>query len=306
MLVPRWTWLLVGLSLAGSAVLFIDHLPFPLEGDTHEAHMATHLRGMWVSFGVCAAFIVYFLLRVTRALAEREAELAASRAREAKQERLAALATLAGGAAHELATPLSTIALVAKELERALIARDAEDALLADTRLVRAQVERCRAILQQLSADAGATTGESPTAISPRQLVADAMSGLDDKPELHIECSADDDAQVIVPARAMAQVLRGLIKNAREASPAGVPIDVRITGDAAQTRFAVVDRGAGIEAHLLPRVGEPFFTTKPPGSGMGLGLFLARTIVERLGGALEIESVKGEGTTARATIPRGT
>ena len=80
--------------------------------------MALHLRGMWVAFGVAAAFIVHFLLRVRRALALRDAELEASRNLAARQDRLASLATLAAGAAHELATPLSTIAVVAKELER--------------------------------------------------------------------------------------------------------------------------------------------------------------------------------------------
>ncbi len=80
--------------------------------------MALHLRGMWVAFGVAAAFIVYFLMRVRRALAGRDAELQASRNLAARQERLASLATLAAGAAHELATPLSTIAVVTKELER--------------------------------------------------------------------------------------------------------------------------------------------------------------------------------------------
>src|SRR6185312_12802900 len=111
-----WTWALVFLSLASSAVLFVQHRPLPTNGD-HASHMALHLRGMWVAFSVAAAFIVYFLLRVRRALGLRDAELESSRNLAARQQRLASLATLAAGAAHELATPLSTIAVVAKELE---------------------------------------------------------------------------------------------------------------------------------------------------------------------------------------------
>ena len=82
--------------------------------------MSLHLQGMWVAFGVAASFIVYFLLRVRRALERHERELDAARAAALRQERLASLATLAAGAAHELLTPLSTIAVVAGELEREL------------------------------------------------------------------------------------------------------------------------------------------------------------------------------------------
>ena len=111
-----WTWMLVGLSLACSAFLFATHQPLAL-GD-HSRHMSLHLRGMWVAFGVAASFIVYFLLRVRRALERHERELDAARAGGARQERLASLATLAAGAAHELLTPLSTIAVIAGDLQR--------------------------------------------------------------------------------------------------------------------------------------------------------------------------------------------
>src|ERR1700690_825399 len=145
---PAWTWMLVLLSLASSAVLFVSHRPLPMAGG-HAGHMALHLRGMWVAFGVASAFIVYFLLRVRRALAARDQELDASRSLAARQERLASLATLAAGAAHELATPLSTIAVIAKDLEREVIAAGAP-AAADDVRLMRDEVERCRTILARM------------------------------------------------------------------------------------------------------------------------------------------------------------
>src|SRR6185312_15786020 len=114
----RWTWALVIVSLIGSGALFVGepHMLVSPHGD----HMELHLRRMWVAFGVAASFIVYFLLRVRRDLEAREAELAEAQRRVDRQERLASLATLAAGAAHELATPLGTIALAARELERHL------------------------------------------------------------------------------------------------------------------------------------------------------------------------------------------
>jgi len=67
--------------------------------------------------------------------------------------------------------------------------------------------------------------------------------------------------------------------------------------------LAIRDRGAGMPSEILARIGEPFFTTKPPGRGMGLGLFLARAVVEAVGGRLEIESEAGQGTCVRVRLP---
>ena len=106
----------------------------------------------------------------------------------------------------------------------------------------------------------------------------------------------------MVPRRAFSQVLRGLIDNARDASPAGAPVSLRVRagrgGLPGQVTFEVADRGTGIPADVLAHIGEPFFTTKPAGKGMGLGVFLARTVIERLGGQLAIRSTPGEGTSA--------
>ena len=298
-----WTWALVLLSLASSAVLFARHRPLPVSGN-HAEHMALHLRGMWVAFGVAAAFIVYFLLRVRRALAARDAELETSRSLAARQERLASLATLAAGAAHELATPLSTIAVVAKELERqaAGTGLDADD-----VRLMRDEVERCRRILARMRIDAGDPSGERFARVSVRDLLADCFA--DARPETPVEVSVDEAtaaASAALPRHAFTQALRGLVDNARQASPAGAPVAVRVVADEARhgVLFEIADRGPGMPPAVLQRVGEPFFTTKAAGQGMGLGVFLARAIVERAGGELAISSTPGAGTTARLWLPR--
>src|SRR5262249_26564536 len=146
MLPPRLGWALVGLSLACSAALFVHHVPL---AGAHEHHHVPgmkmdgassgfdwHLRGMWVALGVAASFIVYFLRRVALELAERERQLATARERIARSERLASLATLAAGAAHELGSPLGTIAVAARELERSLAQRENEGSLRDDARLI--------------------------------------------------------------------------------------------------------------------------------------------------------------------------
>jgi two-component system sensor histidine kinase RegB len=295
---PRWIWTLVALSLACSGILFVYHRELAL---THLELMRIHLAGMWVAFGVAAAFIVYFLLRITRALAHREAELEASRRTTARNERLASLATLAAGAAHELATPLSTIALVAGELERALV-RGAEPQLAReDVQLIRQQVQRCRAILDQMSADAGEHAGESIAAVSAEEILQAAASDL---PAVRFDVDPPlEKVRWELPPRAVAQAIRGVIRNALDASPPGTEVLVRASARGAQLALEICDRGAGMPAEVLARAGEPFFTTKPPGQGMGLGLFLARALIERLGGQLQLQSTCGQGTTATLVLP---
>src|SRR5439155_7380403 len=138
----RWTWMLVGLSFLGFGVLVIAHQPLAIPEDSR-------VIGAWVALGVASAFVVHFLLRITGSLAERERELSEAKNLAARQERLASLATMAAGAAHELSTPLGTVALAAKELERALTNKHSDTELRADARLIREPVGPCRSLLDQ-------------------------------------------------------------------------------------------------------------------------------------------------------------
>src|SRR6218665_342406 len=151
-----WTWALTVLAVACFGELFVGA---PAHHHIHDMRM--HLEGMWAAFALAAGFIVYFVQRVTRALAAREAELVSARAASARHDKLTALATLGAGAAHELSTPLSTIAVVARELERHLERAGQETSSLEDVRLIREQVARCRDILARMASDAGASQGEA-------------------------------------------------------------------------------------------------------------------------------------------------
>lgn len=297
-----WSWFLTALSLLCFGLLFLDRALLG-GGGGHADHLQMHLQGMWVAFGLAAGFIVYFVHRVTRSLAQRDAELAAARALTARHEKLASLATLAAGAAHQLSTPLSTIAVVAKELERHLERRDVDEATVADARLIREQVERCRDILLQLAADAGESTGEAIQPMAVDLLLQAAVRGL---PAESISLSISPAARaelLVAPPRALAQALRGIVKNACEASPPGSQVRVRVDRDAGGWAIEVADRGHGMAEEVLAHAGEPFFTTKGPDKGMGLGVFLARTVVERLGGSFSLDSVLGQGTRAQLRLP---
>jgi two-component system sensor histidine kinase RegB len=295
-----WIWAIVALSLACSGALFAEHIFLPLDHSdprSHMMHMAMHLQGMWVALAVGALFIAFFVTRIRSALARREGELTEARARVARSERLASLATLAAGAAHELSTPLATIALVAREVDRRLT----DDAAREDMRLVRQEVERCRAILQQLAADAGGVTGEGVVETTLGDLVHEARDGLSG---VDVELPGETGATMLrVPLHALVQSVRSVLKNALEAAPPGAPVAVRAEAGDGWAQIEVRDRGAGMTRAVLDRVGEPFFTTKQPGSGMGLGLFLARLVVEGLGGRMEIDSAPGAGTLVMLRFP---
>jgi two-component system, sensor histidine kinase RegB len=120
---------------------------------------------MWLAGTVAAELVAYFVGRASIALQRREEALEQMRRRAARSERLVSLTTLAAGTAHELSTPLATIALTARELQRALERRNAGRELTEDARLIRSEVDRCQAILDQMSGRAGGSTADQPEVV---------------------------------------------------------------------------------------------------------------------------------------------
>jgi two-component system sensor histidine kinase RegB len=297
-----WTWALTLLSIAAYGSLFFVQ--------QHVEHMGreyvTHLRGMWFAFVLTATLTAAFVVRLTAVLHRRDREIEAMREQAARSERLAGLTTLAAGAAHELGSPLATIAVAASELERAVskLPEAYATPLIEDARLIRGQLDRCRGILDQMSAAAGEVVGEAPTPIPLRRLLDDVRADLDagDASRLRVRLRVDGEA--MVPNRALARAVVNLVRNAFDASKPEASVDVAVdAGDEGSLRVAVSDSGHGMSREVLERATEPFFTTKAAGGGMGMGLFLARALVEQLGGRLRLVSAPGSGTTATLELP---
>jgi two-component system, sensor histidine kinase RegB len=266
-----------------------------------------HLRGRWVAFLVAAAFITTFSLRMSQALRRRDEELARTRSDAEAKERLAALGTLAAGTAHELNTPLGTIAILAGELSAQL-----EGARKEEAEEIRKQVRRCKEIITGMLAPRVDVSGEEPKEFEVGPVLRAATQRWQEGrpapgPKVEIHPHAER-ARVRLPVRAFEQAIANLLDNAFEATEGRQPRDVRIslarTGDA--LRLSVTDNGIGVPEHLLRRIGEPFFTTKEPGRGTGLGLYLARHVVEGQGGEMSVSSAEGRGTQVTLTVPEAT
>lgn len=306
LLSPRWSWFVVGLAVACYAGLFVASIDWLDRGGGGVVAISRvrFLEGMFVASTIAATTVVYFITRLTAELAILDDALNRARQRKVRGDQLASLATLAAGAAHELATPLSTIAVVAKELERSLRACGASDDAVDDLQLIRSELQKCRSILDQMSSDAGQTMGEPLSPVRIGDLVDQSLTDLPTPERIRVELDdALSERTLFVPPRTLSQSIRSLLKNALDASTDEGIVTLRVLPDGEMLRIAVLDRGHGIPAEELSRVVEPFYTTKEPGKGMGLGLFLARTVCERLGGRLEIESMVGQGTVATILVP---
>jgi two-component system, sensor histidine kinase RegB len=308
----RGVWLLAAVTSAGFASLYF----FPL-ADGHHHHgmdhgggsFSLHLQGMWLAYTLAAGFVGYFVSRTSQALRDRDARVLELTRVAARAEKLSSLTTFAAGAAHELGTPLATIAIVAKELERSAEKGTIDRAgLREDAGLLRQEIERCRAVLGRLSAGAGELSGEGLVSTTVAQLFAALHDELGESSSSQLAFRTDDEALAVkAPRAALVQVLASLVRNALEATlergDEARPVTLVARGSEGAVTFAITDHGAGLDEETLSRLGEPFFSTKPKGTGLGLGVFLACAFAEQVGGRLDVASSPGEGTVFSLRIP---
>jgi two-component system sensor histidine kinase RegB len=299
---PRTSFLLVVSALGCSLGLFWVNVPLPHDHSQHMHEYSWHMRGMWVAFGLAAGFIVHFIQRVLRELRGIEEQLAASRERATRGEAVAALAMLSAGAAHELASPLSTIALASGELLRRLPEGSAGAGARDDVLLIKSQVERCRAILEQLAAEAGQAQGSGFGDLTWQAILEPSLQGFD-RQRLAVQTPDGEPLKLTGSLTAISQALRNLLSNAFDASGPHGAVRLGVAQSSSELAFTVQDDGPGMADAVLARATEPFFTTKPSGQGMGLGLFLAQSVAEQMGGRLELSSRAGRGTCAKLVLP---
>ncbi|MBL9173611.1 MAG: HAMP domain-containing histidine kinase [Verrucomicrobiales bacterium] len=279
----------------GFSLLFLGHPYLPRPGDSvcgvgPDLPMRLHLRGMQVAFVLTAACVVGFAGRLQQALAR-------ARVAAAHHERFAGLATLAAGAAHELGTPLGTIQIAAAELARAAQRHPDDFELAEDAALIREEVTRCRWILDRLANEAS----DPAESLSLTEVIEEVRRRFDRR-SVEIR-GAIAPGPLVAPRQALVQALASLVKNGLDAGPPNGTVALETIQEADRMEFHVTDHGAGLSEEARLHAGEPFFTTKPPGSGVGLGLFLVRLLSQRMGGDFELVAHPMGGTRAVLRIP---
>nr|WP_099867216.1 ActS/PrrB/RegB family redox-sensitive histidine kinase [Pararhizobium haloflavum] len=301
----RYTLVLGALTVASASALAIYHLPLPwYPGVVYEAHLVL-IIGIWIAIISTTLFAAFYMHRVSSEANQLADALTATELTLQREQHLFALDGLAAAAAHELGTPLATISVVAKEMERAL---GHDERYREDLQLLRSQSERCRDILRRL------TTLSTDDEEHMRKLPLSSLIEEVVAPHREFGVSIDVDVHALSGSEPVglrnAGILYGLgnlVENAVDFAATRVTVDARY--DDENVVIIIADDGPGFPPEIQAQIGEPFLTRRASGKdkragGLGLGLFIAKTLLERTGAAMRFENRVSGGARITMTWPR--
>lgn len=289
------TFTLGVLVVITSSILVDFHHPLPWGPDGSLKLPLLYVIGMWIALMACLLFMGSYTFRVANEARNLSAALTATELVLAREQHLSALDGMAAAAAHELGTPLSTISVVARELEREWPEDSPQG---ADIKLLSSQAKRCRDILGKLSS-LNAESGGPMVAVRVTDLVLEIAEphrnfGIEVNVKLHP--SVADEVLVPLVSR-LPGVLYGLgniVENAVDFAKSAVEITVAWDEDVVIIK--IVDDGPGFSENVAERLGEPYITSRQKrapsrstpveGGGLGLGIFIAKTLLERSGATI--------------------
>jgi two-component system sensor histidine kinase RegB len=295
----RWTlWL--GLMAFGCATfLAFEHFPLPWIPGQELVLPEFYIGGMWAALICGVVFAAIYARRIADEARQMSSALAATEMILAREQRLSALDGMAAAAAHELGTPLATIALVAKELKRD---SPADSPHTEDIDLLISQTARCREILSRLAKREAQTDEmyQRTAMLAMIEELIEPLRGSEVVIAVTSTADGDDRARATEPVFSrnpgIAYGLGNLLENAVDFAEARVEIDAK--WNPAQVSITVKDDGPGFHENIFDRLGDPFVTTRPGygeesrvdggHEGMGLGFFIAKTLLERSGAAVSL------------------
>jgi two-component system sensor histidine kinase RegB len=295
----KYTWGLVGFTVACYSFLMWRFVPLP-EAHSHDGGFGLHVFGMWLGFVLSAGLIGYFVVGMGTTLRRQEQALAEAREQALRDERLVALGTLAASTAHELGTPLGTMALLVEEIDEVLGDEAAQLRPQLDT--LRTQIERCKGALSTLSASAGGVQLGGGGVMPIDHYLADVLTQWRRvRPAAAIETDWKGSRPVpqILADRTLTQAVTNILDNAADVSRQA--IEWSASWDAHHVDMEIRDCGPGLTAEAEESVGKRPYTEKP--EGLGLGLFLAHGIIERFGGRVTLANRSGGGVTIHIQLP---
>lgn len=301
----RMTAAIGGLVVAAATLLVFYHLPLPWVSGNELVMPFIYVAGMWVAVVSSITFTAVYAYRVAQEARLLANALAATEFVLQREQHLSALDGLAAAAAHELGTPLATIALVAKEMERAL---GADPRFQEDVTLLRSQSERCREILKRLTS----LSSESEEHLAQLPLTSLIEEVIAPHRDFGIAIKLEPGERVGPEpvARRNPGVIYGLgnlVENAVDFAQSTVTVSWRWNADT--VAITVVDDGQGFPSDIIDRIGEPYMSTRRGselGGGLGLGLFIAKTLLERSGATMKFHNsfVQGQGAIVSVVWPK--
>lgn len=300
-----FAWLLTATAVTCYSVLVFYYVPL---SHLHMHAIAgksldIHLVGMWLGFVVSAGIIAFFITRIGQSLRDYDNMLASIREKALMSERMLALGTLATSAAHELGTPLATMAVINKELSQDL-AHQPE--ALAQLNIMRKQITRCKEIISSIAENAGKTRADAGQGLALRDFLTEAIQRWrDTRPatELVVHIKENSFNPPIFADVMLTQALQNLLDNAADESPERVLFEAN--WDEKNLTVQILDFGQGLSHEVQQQLGTPFFSSKKADEkqGLGLGVYLTQNILARYEGTLDLSNHEDGGVLTTVHLP---
>ncbi|MFZ6771251.1 ATP-binding protein [Undibacterium sp. SXout7W] len=301
LLAPWSTWIIVIFSSLGLAGLSVFSEPLLLPHGDEGRLSNLYVAGLLICFMLNAALLVFFITRIGRNLHARDAQLADLKQQSIEEDHIVRMGLLASGAAHELGTPLATLSVILGDWRR-MPEFSKNPELLEEISEMQTQLQRCKSIVSGILLSAGEARGESAVKTTIKRFLDELTNEfIATRPVVHFEFDNQIETDVpIVFDTAFKQMICNLLDNALEASPEWLKLEVRRDND--QLILEVRDHGRGFSEAILPRIGEPYQSTKNrPGSG--LGLFFVVNVARKLGGQMQAQNCATGGAMVSLTLP---
>ena len=292
---------MVAITTACLISLTVFGRPLPLPLDPENGLTSPYMQGILVCFVLNAGLLVTFIMRISHNLQERDARLASLRQRAAEEEHIVRMGLLASGAAHELGTPLATLAVILGDWKH-MPTFTADPDLQLEISEMQAQVLRCKTIVSGILLSAGEARGESSEKTSICTFLdelAEEWRSTRPVPSFSYQNQVDQDLPMVSDST-LKQMLCNVLDNALEASPTWVGLEAAL--DADTLTLTVTDRGPGFAPAMLAQLGKPYQSSKGRLGG-GLGLFLVVNVARTLGGSVAARNRPEGGAVVTITLP---
>lgn len=289
---PLYTWIVAIATIVLYTSLMFWNVEVPYFMHHHMGDFfSLHVQGMWISFILLAGIISWFVVRMNATIRRQSLLLA-------EAEKIAALGTLSANAAHELGTPLATLTLLAEDYGQ----ESTPEEKARKNIMFNEQLARCKQILSRITAAGGVIRAESGEPMQLDLFLKDLIyKWKKDHPNTHLIEEFSDNKIIpnIVAESSLSHAITNLLDNAADASPQYVKFITLWT--AKNLTITIEDKGQGIAPQIKQNFGQPGISSKT--DGLGMGLFLSKSVIMRLGGTLDIESMSGKGTAVKINIP---